>query len=1033
MLPASVTPVRHPCVAHLYGKPPSAFRYYPQLLSFYVSVNSTIFEYKPFSVITTGKVFNTGSKLIQPLKSATQQCPMPLQKLVTLFILALAFATSHAQKNAYWQQQVNYRIDVSLNDTSHTLDGFVKMEYTNNSPDTLSFIWFHVWPNAFKNDKTAFSEQLLLNGRTDFYFSKKEDRGYINRLDFKVNNSTAATEDHPQYIDVIKLLLPQPLPPQQSITISTPFHVQLPKIFSRGGHIGQSYQITQWYPKPAVYDRKGWHPMPYLDQGEFYSEFGHYDVHITVPENYVVAATGQLQNDTEKEWLLQRANYNWQPEWITIPPATKTKYAKPKKVLKEFPASASATKTLQYTQNNVHDFAWFADKRFIVQQQKVILPGNKEVMAATYYLPTSKNSWKNATGYIAKTLETRSQWLGVYPYATATVVEGPQGFDGGMEYPTITIVNVDSTAAAIESVIEHEVGHNWFYGILATNERQHPWMDEGFNSYYDKRYDEVYPAAVTTTASKFVDKRIPQDIEALALRQLYATAKDQPISTASENFTSYNYGLVAYTKTAQWLQLLEKQVGRTQLDSAMKKYYTQWQFKHPYPEDFKAIVESSTGKNLDSSFSLLHKTGTLETSVKTKKKIKFISFFSFKDTGKYNYFSFAPVIGFNKYDKLQIGFVRHNYQLPISRFKFATALMYATGSKKLNVLSNTEYTWRSKGYFRKIDAGFSVAKFTMDEFTKDDGNTVRLAFRKLSPYLRLTLNEKEALSTVTRYIQLRAFLINEDKLSFKTVISPNDTTLEVSKTNATRYLTQLKLGINNNRALYPYKAALQVEQAADFVRAAFTGNYFFNYANQQGGLNLRVFAGKFFYTGGKTISKQFATDRYHLNMTGPNGAEDYTYSNYFVGRNEFEGMASQQIMMRDGGFKVRTNLLSAKIGKTDNWLAAANFNTSIPAKLNPLSALPVKIPLHFFVDIGTYAEAWQKNATTPRFIYDAGLQLSLFAETINIYFPLFYSKEFTDYFKSTLGDKRFWKQVSFSIDLFNFNQNKIQRTIPLEF
>jgi hypothetical protein len=1016
----------------LCSKPSSAPKYYQQPLSFYLSVNSTIFEYKPFNVIITGKAIDTGLTLLQPLKGATQRCLLCVQMLVTLFFLLVFTAASHAQNNTYWQQQVNYRIDVSLNDTAHTLDGFVKMEYTNNSPDTLFFIWFHVWPNAFKNDKTAFSEQLLLNGRTDFYFSKKEERGYINRLDFKVNNSTAATEDHPQYIDVIKLLLPQPLPPQQSITISTPFHVQLPKNFSRGGHIGQSYQITQWYPKPAVYDRKGWHPMPYLDQGEFYSEFGNYDVRITVPENYVVAATGQLQNDAEKKWLLQRANYNWQPEWITIPPATKTKYAKPKKVLKEFPASASATKTLQYTQTHVHDFAWFADKRFIVQQQNVLLPGNKEVLAATYYLPASKNSWKNATSYIAKTLETRSKWLGVYPYATATVVEGPQGFEGGMEYPTITIVNVDSSAAAIESVIEHEVGHNWFYGILASNEREHPWMDEGVNSYYDERYDEAYPHEDAHT-SKFVEKRIPKDLESLALRQLYATNKDQPIATASEKFTSYNYGLVAYTKTAAWLQLLEKQLGRTTFDSAMKSYYAQWQFKHPYPEDFKEALENSTRKNLDSNFSLLHKTGALQATAKTKKKIKLISFFSFKDTDKFNYFSFAPVIGYNQYDKLQIGFVRHNYQLPVGRLKFATALMYATGSKKFNVLSNTEYTWRSKGYFRKIDAGFSVAKFTMDEFTPDAGKPILLAFRKLAPFVRLTLHEKDVLSTVTRYIQFRTFLINEDKLSFKTVITPNDTTLEVSKTNATRYLAQLKLGIDNNRALYPYKATLQVEQAANFVRAAFTGNYFFNYANQQGGLNLRVFAGKFFYTGGKTISKQFATDRYHLNMTGPNGAEDYTYSNYFVGRNEFDGLASQQIMMRDGGFKVRTNLLSAKIGKTDNWLAAANFNTSIPAKLNPLSALPVKIPIHFFADIGTYAEAWQKNAATPRFIYDAGLQVSLFAETVNIYFPLFYSAAFKDYFKSTLGDKRFWKQVSFSIDLFNFNQNKIQRTIPLEF
>lgn len=221
-----------------------------------------------------------------------------MQKIVISFMCTLQMAAVYCQN--YWQQQVNYVIDVSLNDIEHTLDGYEKLEYTNHSPDTLNFIWFHLWPNAFKNDKTAFSEQLLLNNRTDFYFSDKEQKGYINRLDFKVNGITAKLEDHPEHIDIVKLILPKSLAPGETIGFSTSFHVKLPHNFSRGGHVKQSYQVTQWYPKPAVYDQKGWHPMPYVDQGEFYSEFGNYDVRITIPDNYVVAATGQLQNEEEK-------------------------------------------------------------------------------------------------------------------------------------------------------------------------------------------------------------------------------------------------------------------------------------------------------------------------------------------------------------------------------------------------------------------------------------------------------------------------------------------------------------------------------------------------------------------------------------------------------------------------------------------------------------------------------------------------------------------------------------------------------------
>jgi hypothetical protein len=165
-------------------------------------------------------------------------------------------------------------------------------------------------------------------------------------------------------------------------------------------------------------------------------------------------------------------------------------------------------------------------------------------------------------------------------------------------------------------------------------------------------------------------------------------------------------------------------------------------------------------------------------------------------------------------------------------------------------------------------------------------------------------------------------------------------------------------------------------------------------------------------------------------MTGPNGAEDHTYSDYFMGRNKFDGFPSQQIMMRDGGFKIRTDLYSDKVGKTDDWLAAINLSTTIPSRINPLSLLPVKIPLKLFLDIGTYGDAWDKDASVDRFIFDAGLQLSLFANTVNIYVPIIYSSIYKDYIQSVLEKEgRFWKTISFSIDISNFNIRKINREL----
>ncbi|WP_315816470.1 hypothetical protein [Paraflavitalea speifideaquila] len=258
-------------------------------------------------------------------------------------LLWLLFLHGGVSAQSYWQQELDYTIDVTLDDQQNSLNGFLKLRYTNHSPDTLSFIWFHLWPNAYKNDRTAFSDQLLLQGRTDFYFASREQRGYINRLDFRTNNATLSTEDdHPQYIDIIKVMLATPLAPGAQTEITTPFHVKLPKNFSRGGHTGQSYQATQWYPKPAVYDNKGWHPMPYLDQGEFYSEFGTYDVRITVPQNYVVAATGELQNEDEKQWMRKMTNeYRLLHTPKVIP---KAKFLKPTPAPKKPAAKTGSTK-----------------------------------------------------------------------------------------------------------------------------------------------------------------------------------------------------------------------------------------------------------------------------------------------------------------------------------------------------------------------------------------------------------------------------------------------------------------------------------------------------------------------------------------------------------------------------------------------------------------------------------------------------------------------------------------------------------------
>lgn len=930
-------------------------------------------------------------------------------------ILSLCFgAGSYAQK-AYWQQRVNYVIEVTLNDKEKTLDAFEKITYTNHSPDTLTYIWFHLWPNAYKNDRTALSDQLLENGDTRFYFSTKEERGYINRLDFKVNGATAKTEDHPQYIDVVKLILPQPLSPSQQITITTPFHVKLPFNFSRGGYDQNTFQITQWYPKPAVYDRDGWHPMPYLDQGEFCSEFGSYDVRITLPQEYVVAATGELQNEEEKEWFKQSRYLSPNSD---IPINQIPKKHKPVKVktkaksiiLPPNTIATAATKTLRYKQDNVHDFALFANKNFIVNYDTCKIAADKTVDIYTFFTPDQKEIWKNSMQYCKDALRFYSNEVGIYPYNVLSAVQGPPSFGGGMEYPTITVISPTDTRKNLDMTLTHEIGHNWFYGILASNERLHPWMDEGINTFYEYQYDN----------RKYEERNQLQEL----LFQTKAIRKtDQPIETPAASFSALNYQLIPYHKTAKWMRLLENKVGHAHFKKTMQQYYQQWKFRHPQPQDLEALFKQHTTVAIDSVFALLHTKGLLPNE--PLHGWKFATPFTPNSLKQYinypskNLLLVSPVLGANVYDKLQLGAMVTNYKLPPNKLQFLAVPLYSTGAKQLTGLGKINYTLYPNKWFRQANIFVNAATFSMDEYTGFDGHTTRLQFQKIVPGIRLIWNEKNPRSQVQQYIQWKTYFISEDGLRFfnDTSTYNTDTVITINHivTQQHRYLNQLQWTYENFRALYPFNITVRIEQAKDFFKPTVATNYFFNYS-PEGGLNVRFFAGKFFYLKGKTIYKQFETERYQLNMSGPNGYEDYTYQDYFIGRNEYDGISSQQIMLRDGGFKVRTELLSSKVGKSDDWLMAANFTSDIPVRINPLSLLPMRIPLRLFADVGTYAGAWQHHEGN-RFLFDAGLQIPLFNDLINVYIPIAYSKVYRDYYKSTIAKNRFLKTISFSINL----------------
>lgn len=526
-------------------------------------------------------------------------------KLFFLLLTGVVSIQLQAQQ-PYFQQAVSYNIKASLDDKEKSITGFETIVYKNNSSSTLNFIWFHLWANAYKNQSTALYQQIS-SDESKAKKIKAYGSGSIEGLDFTINGQPAKTENHPvaQYIDIIKLLLNAPLKPGDSVTISTPFKVMLPPYFSRSGYSDSEFMACQWFPKPAVFDRDGWHEFPYLDMGEFYSEFGNYQVSITLPAEYIVSATGTLQTMDElamykKLGAGNRANKEGKPELYKVD--------KNKNV-----------KTLTYYAEMVPDFAWFADKDFVIQYDTINLSNGRIVDAFSFYHNKKKTLWTNSMDYIKDGIKTYSSWIGNYDYPVVQVVEGPKNnSSGGMEYPMVTIItSPDAKPETLDAVITHEIGHNWFMGVLGSNERAHTWMDEGLNSYFQFRYE-----AEKYRANSIFGDNIPREIKKLPadafLNTVYKVINENiPMKSAmnisAEKFTSSDeYGLISYVKTAVWMHVLESSIGWEKVKLAVQNYYSKWKFKHPRPEDMQAAFEEAIGMKLNNFFSLINKEGKFE-------------------------------------------------------------------------------------------------------------------------------------------------------------------------------------------------------------------------------------------------------------------------------------------------------------------------------------------------------------------------------------------------------------------------------------
>jgi len=499
-----------------------------------------------------------------------------MKKLFTFLFLSTFFLATAQNNTSYWQQHVNYTMDVDMNVENYQYTGTQKLVYTNNSPNELHQVFYHLFYNAFQPgsemdirlQNIVDPDPRMVNNVGTKENPKYESRiaklkpneiGYLNVITLKQNGKSVKFKT---VGTVLQVVLNEPIKPGEKTTFDMTFKGQVPVHIRRAGrnnNDGVALSMGQWYPKLAEYDYQGWHADPYIAR-EFFGVWGNYDVTLHIDKNYTIGGTGNLQNP-------QEVGHGYQDENL------KLKTPKGKKLAWHFKA------------NNVHDFTWAADPNY----QHDVVKTNTGTTLHFLYKNDKKfaKAWKELQPYTVKALNYYNKNIGKYPYKQYSVI---QGGDGGMEYPMCTLITGGETLNSILGTMFHEFGHEWFQFMLATNESEHSWMDEGFTTY------------ISTLASNEITKGIKDEFSPKNYGGYFYVVKnglDEPLTTHADRFnTNVMFSVGSYTKGSMLLAQLNYIIGKENLKNTIKKYFADFHLKHPTPNDFIRTAEKVSGLQL---------------------------------------------------------------------------------------------------------------------------------------------------------------------------------------------------------------------------------------------------------------------------------------------------------------------------------------------------------------------------------------------------------------------------------------------------
>ncbi len=490
----------------------------------------------------------------------------------------------------YWQNKADYKINCTLDTTSHTVRGEVEIYYTNNSPDHLKFLWLQLDQNIYKKDSRASATTTETGGR---WANSKFTNGYVIKSIIADAGKQSYTPKNIVSDTRMQVWLNEALAAGGGkIKLQVSFEFEVPEYGTdRMGRLktknGWVYEIAQGFPRLCVYDDiQGWNTLPYLGAGEFYLEYGDIEFSVTTPADVIVVGSGELLNPEECFTADQLKRYN------DAKSSNKTVVIRSEKELTDkskHPQKSS--NTWKFRIQNTRDVAWGASRAFILDAAKINLPSGKKSLAMSAYPAESiqKNGWQRSTEMVKGSIEHYSSKWYEYPYAAAVNVAG---IVGGMEYPGIVFCSYQSSGTALWGVTDHEFGHTWFPMIVGSNERKYAWMDEGFNTFIN---------GISTAAfnkGEFVDAFDMSDPRSeFAIRYNFDERMDG-LYHIPDVVQQDHLGSAAYFKPAMMLNVLRNVLGAERFDAAFREYIDRWAFKHPTPWDFFHTIENVSGEDL---------------------------------------------------------------------------------------------------------------------------------------------------------------------------------------------------------------------------------------------------------------------------------------------------------------------------------------------------------------------------------------------------------------------------------------------------